>query len=580
MRFDLTNASYRVLKRAALKRLPDTSSEISAAKVLLSLFEEEECLAAAQLADAGVTFAQFETEPATLEQDAEANTHSKVRFYLDDEPVDLGRITRELESALEIVVLRAAGQNGSERPCRVPAGKGVVNRDTLYFPAFSLATKHLLLAAVLDEGYTGNFLRGHGLDAAELFQKAENNKKIDDEKLLIDNEISAACDDLANGNNCQLSTNNEQFPPSLFRVIDAAANRCREGIRVIEDYVRFVLDDAALTRRCKEFRHTFQDVLATLPMNEYLEHRDTEHDAGTDIEGQNEYRRTTLTDVLTANFARIQESLRSIEEYSKIITPDTARQFEQLRYRSYTLHKVAAACRQTVGLNNSNDGAAELNEVAHRQQLLNAAKIYALLDCRNNEEHFKTAVDALINGGVDIIQLRDKTAAERAILARSKILKERIAVLEKDVLFIMNDRPDLAVLADADGVHIGQDELSVAAARKIIGTGKLVGVSTHNIGQARQAVLDGADYIGVGPVFASATKHFTEQDIAGLDYLKEIAAENIAVPAFAVGGITPENVNDVAATGIRRVALSSALLNAENIQQTAGQVIAELLPRS
>src|SRR5690606_2183195 len=127
---------------------------------------------------------------------------------------------------------------------------------------------------------------------------------------------------------------------------------------------------------------------------------------------------------------------------------------------------------------------------------------------------------------------------------------------ESGALFIMNDRPDLAVLVDADGVHVGQEELSVREARRIVGPGRLVGVSTHSLEQARLAGEDGADYLGVGPVFPSQTKSFSE--LAGLDFVRQVA-EEIRLPWYAIGGITPENVSDVLAAGATRIAVSQAV---------------------
>ena len=134
----------------------------------------------------------------------------------------------------------------------------------------------------------------------------------------------------------------------------------------------------------------------------------------------------------------------------------------------------------------------------------------------------------------------------------------------------MNDRPDLAVLAEADGVHIGQDELSVREARRIVGPHRLVGVSTHTIEQARQAVLDGADYLGVGPCFATSTKSFNQ--LAGLDFVRQVAAE-ITLPWFAIGGISPANITAVRAAGASRVAVSSAICSSP----TPGRATIELL---
>jgi thiamine-phosphate pyrophosphorylase len=136
----------------------------------------------------------------------------------------------------------------------------------------------------------------------------------------------------------------------------------------------------------------------------------------------------------------------------------------------------------------------------------------------------------------------------------------------------MNDRPDLALLSDADGVHVGQEELSVHEARRIVGPQRLVGVSTHNIEQARQAVIDGADYIGVGPVFASKTKDFSS--LAGLEFVRQVAGE-IKLPWFAIGGIDEDNIERLIAAGATHVAVSSAICGS----QQPGDVTANLRAR-
>ena len=117
----------------------------------------------------------------------------------------------------------------------------------------------------------------------------------------------------------------------------------------------------------------------------------------------------------------------------------------------------------------------------------------------------------------------------------------------------MNDRPDSASLAKADGVHVGQEEMSVQRAHRIVGPDALIGVSTHNLAQLRQAILDGASYVGVGPTFASSTKDFAE--LAGLDFVRQAAAET-SLPAFVIGGVTVKNIGQAMAAGARRVAVS------------------------
>ena len=165
----------------------------------------------------------------------------------------------------------------------------------------------------------------------------------------------------------------------------------------------------------------------------------------------------------------------------------------------------------------------------------------------------------LVDGGVDVLQLRDKQLDDRTLVARGRLLRE--LTRGTATTFIMNDRPDLALLTDADGVHVGQEELTVHDARRIVGPDRLVGVSTHSLEQARQAVLDGADYLGVGPTFPSTTKSFAE--FPGIEFVQAVAAE-IRLPAFAIGGITLENVGDVARTGLRRVAVSGAIASAQD----------------
>ena len=177
-----------------------------------------------------------------------------------------------------------------------------------------------------------------------------------------------------------------------------------------------------------------------------------------------------------------------------------------------------------------------------------------LIDGRPSVDDFQRLAESLIQAGVDVLQLRDKRLDDRSLLERARRLRQATAGTQ--TLFIMNDRPDLAALARADGVHVGQEELSVKDARAIVGPEALIGVSTHTIEQARQAVLDGANYLGVGPTFPSGTKRFDH--FPGVELLRSVAAE-IRLPAFAIGGISPENLPLVLATGITRIAVSGAI---------------------
>ncbi len=333
---------------------------------------------------------------------------------------------------------------------------------------------------------------------------------------------------------------NEQI--SALRIVDAAANRTGEGLRVVEDFLRFALEDRHLTEICKRLRHDLTALLAQISTQDRVTARETLRDLGTEISTPTEQQRDDLRGVVSASFKRAEQALRSLEEYSKLVSPGVAAGFEKLRYALYTLERATEIT------------ASSLDRLAK-------AQLYVLLDGRKTAEEFATIVQSLIAGGVHIIQLRDKQLDDRTLLSRARHLRE--LTNGTSTLFIMNDRPDLARLSQADGVHVGQEELAVKDCRAILGVEPLVGVSTHSLEQARQAILDGANYIGVGPTFPSATKNFKQ--FTGLDFLRQVARE-IRLPTFAIGGITAENLNEVISTGVRRFAVSNALVNAPDIE--------------
>jgi thiamine-phosphate pyrophosphorylase len=327
---------------------------------------------------------------------------------------------------------------------------------------------------------------------------------------------------------------------SLLRILDAAANRAREGLRVLEDWVRFGLDDPHLTAHLKEIRHDLAASLAGIPLDQRLAARETRADVGTQIGTASESQRNGPNEVLTANFLRLEESLRSLEEYGKIIDPSVGMAIEQLRYRVYTVQRAVDATRRG-------------------GERLATARLYVLLDGRSSVAEFERMAVSLIEAGVDVLQLRDKRLADRELIDRARRLRRLTTGTATQL--IINDRPDLAVLAEADGVHVGQDELSVKDARTVVGPDALIGVSTHSLQQARQAVLDGANYIGVGPTFPSGTKQFDH--FPGVELLRAVAGE-IGLPAFAIGGIAKENVGEVLAAGFKRVAIGGAITGADD----------------
>ncbi len=345
-----------------------------------------------------------------------------------------------------------------------------------------------------------------------------------------------------------------------LRILDANFNRAAEGLRVVEEFCRFVLADRHLTELAKGIRHDLVHAFATLSDSTRLAARDTLADPGT---GLGDFRRVeewSLDQVATANLKRVEQALRAIEEFAKPLGGPLPPLVEALRYRTYTLAKA-------IGL--TGDSRKRLAE----------ARLYVLLDGRSSECAFAELAADLVAAGVQILQLRDKVLPDRELLARARLLRR---IIEEHAagqpanhrpLFIVNDRPDLAVLARADGVHVGQEELSVREVREIVGPTLLVGVSTHSLSQARQAVLDGANYLGCGPTFPSGTKSFT--DFPGLAFLRQVA-EEISLPAFAIGGITTGNLPQVLDAGFRRIAVSGGLISAEDPAAAAEEFLTAL----
>jgi thiamine-phosphate pyrophosphorylase len=170
-----------------------------------------------------------------------------------------------------------------------------------------------------------------------------------------------------------------------------------------------------------------------------------------------------------------------------------------------------------------------------------------------------------LQAGVKWVQYRDKDRSRRAIYEESI----RLTVIAKkfNASLLVNDHPDIALAADAAGVHLGQDDLPVKEARKIMGKSKIIGVSTHTVEQARDADRDGADYIGFGPVFHTTTKDAGSPK--GIEMLREVKRQ-VRIPVVAIGGITAENIGPVLETGADAVAVSSAILRGdieENIKR-------------
>jgi len=332
------------------------------------------------------------------------------------------------------------------------------------------------------------------------------------------------------------------------RVLDANFNRAREAARVLEDYCRFVLDDRVLTEEVKGIRHGLAAAANLLPAPLLLSAREVLRDVGATITAGGEYDRASPAQVALVNAKRLQESLRSLEEFGKLFGPELGRELESLRYRAYTVDRA-------------------IGTAARGRDQLARARLYVLLSGADCRAALDWTIARAAAGGADVIQLREKGLTDRELLSRAREVRDWTRTA--GVLFIVNDRPDVARLVDADGVHLGQDDLSVKDARRIVGQDVLIGVSTHSSDQVRQAVLDGADYLGIGPVFPSKTKAF--EHYPGLEFIRA-AAELTSLPLFALGGITLATAPDVVRAGVWRIAVSAAIAQAEDPEQAAREL--------
>lgn len=342
----------------------------------------------------------------------------------------------------------------------------------------------------------------------------------------------------------------------VMRMIDANANRAREAMRVMEDAARFLLDDARLSEALKQLRHDFS--VAMSMWSDLVLSRDTPHDVGTSISTPSESSRSDEREVVVAAGKRLSEALRVIEEYAKTKKEfqESSQTIEKLRYLGYELE------RQLV----------EAMGAIRRRQWHVCVLVTQSLCTRRA---WRDVVQAILEVGREAsdpkalcIQLREKELEGGELLDRAGWLVSQSKQAGVDV--VINDRPDIAKLVQADGVHLGQSDLPVREARRIVGFKCMIGVSTSNLDEAKDALRDGADYCGVGPMFATTTKD--KPVLAGPQYLREYMQWD-KLPHLAIGGINPSNLRELVAEGVRGVAVSSCVCSAES----PGEVVQALL---
>ncbi len=316
------------------------------------------------------------------------------------------------------------------------------------------------------------------------------------------------------------------------RILDANLNRAREGLRVVEEICRFQLNDQKLFERLKALRHLLKQGEATFQPTPLLS-REVATDVGKEPHPLEQQRRD-LKGLLKANCKRVEESLRVLEEFSKL-QGNGGELFKKGRFAVYQLEQ----------------------EIVLQLPPTADFSVYLLTDDSYlSQPDFFSVLEACLQAGVTALQYRAKQITGREMYQQGEQLRELTNKYRLPLL--INDRLDLALAVGADGVHLGQSDLPLEVAQKLLGD-KIIGVSASTYEQAVTAIQQGADYIGLGPIYATATKLDTLPP-CGLGLISRLKAEFPKTELVAIGGLTTINAGEVLQSGADGLAIISAIL--------------------
>lgn len=336
----------------------------------------------------------------------------------------------------------------------------------------------------------------------------------------------------------------------MFRLIDSNINRVCEGLRVIEDILRFKYNSVDLSKKLKKLRHMVRSNYYGFD-EDLLNSRDVLNDVGPIMTKElTLIQSKTVLSLICRNFKRIQEGLRSLEEITKNFEViNGSGKIEGIRYATYNLEK------EIVGY------------LTRREFTL--PPLYGITYLKDSVGRSNLEiVEEMIAAGIKIIQYREKDLSLKE--KYTECLEIRKLTKVAGVTFIINDHIDIALLVDSDGVHIGQDDIPIKDVRSILGFNKIIGLSTHSPEQAKKAVEDGADYIGVGPIYFTKTKKNICSPV-GLKYLNWVN-KNIDIPYVTIGGIKEHNLHEVLQNGAKSVAIVSDITSNSNMEDKISRI--------
>ena len=319
----------------------------------------------------------------------------------------------------------------------------------------------------------------------------------------------------------------------IAQLIDANLDRAREGLRVMEDWCRFGLKRNDFSIKLKDWRQQ----LGAHHHNSYRKARLTSADPAMGVSHPLQKSRSIPEDIFIANSSRVQEALRVLEEFTRITDPKLSELATRIRYKTYEIE---------INVLNAKEG-------MDKRKILKDCSLYLVT---SNRKDLKEIVLQSLEAGVKMVQYREKFLND---IQKVNQAKELSSLCKKyNSLFIVNDRIDIALAVDADGIHLGQEDLPTTLARKLLGYEKIIGRSTSCLENIKNAEEEGCDYIGIGPIFLSETKK--KLNPIGIDRLKK-GLNKTLLPAFAIGGINSSNINNLNHITNLRVAVSDAIIN-------------------
>ena len=334
----------------------------------------------------------------------------------------------------------------------------------------------------------------------------------------------------------------------IYQIIDANLDRAREGLRVLEDWARFGLGENDCVKRIKNFRQ----ILGKNHLEFYKQSRNFIKDNCKGLTHKEQIKRNTPEQIISSNAGRVQEALRVIEEFSRQHNHELSKIASEIRYEIYTLEIELLS----------------FNKRKKFEEILKENDLYFITD---QKENLFEILEEILIAGVRIIQLRFKSGTDKDHLREA--IKIKNLCKRYNSLFIVNDRVDIAIASNADGVHLGQDDLDLKTARKLLGYSKIIGISANNEIDISNAIKEGCDYIGIGPVFETTTKK--NKKPIGIEKIKTLT-KDLNIPWFAIGGIKSNNISDLKRNGFKKIAIVSQLMNSEDPKEDAIMILKEL----